>query len=159
MLRILAKRRAGPSKLNIVTCSTCFIRRRSGLVLPPLKKPWAGADDIDYSAIIGRAHLINSRLMVTGNANMFLRKCQQIFMLMTRRKERRIGASTAQREKVATMKSPHAGALIWRQTKSESMPHRSAGARSTSSSPGSNDDNAPIRAVPATAIEPRGSDL
>jgi hypothetical protein len=60
MLRILAKRRAGPSKPNIVTCSTCFIRRRSGWVFPPLKKTWAGANDIDNSAIIGRAHRINS---------------------------------------------------------------------------------------------------
>jgi len=34
MLGILAKRRAGPSKANLVTCSTCFIRWRSGSVLP-----------------------------------------------------------------------------------------------------------------------------
>jgi hypothetical protein len=46
---------------NIVTCSTCFIRCRSGVVFPPLKKPWAGANDIDNNAIIGRAHRINSR--------------------------------------------------------------------------------------------------
>jgi hypothetical protein len=33
MLRTSAKRQVGPSKTNIVTCSTCFIRCRSGSVL------------------------------------------------------------------------------------------------------------------------------
>jgi hypothetical protein len=33
-LGIPAKRQAGPSKSDVVTCSTCFIRSRSGSVLP-----------------------------------------------------------------------------------------------------------------------------
>ena len=35
MFGIRAKRHVGPSKADFVTCSTCFIRCRSGSVLPP----------------------------------------------------------------------------------------------------------------------------
>jgi hypothetical protein len=47
MLEIPAKRQAGPSKPNVVTCSTCFIRSRSGSV------SCAELDESDNSPTIG----------------------------------------------------------------------------------------------------------
>ena len=65
----VAERRAGPSKTNVATCSTCFIRSRSGSVLRfprfaatgKVEETWAERDDTANTAIIGHAHDDNSR--------------------------------------------------------------------------------------------------
>jgi hypothetical protein len=52
------------SKTNLVTCSTCFIRSRSGSAPPWVEELWAGADDSDNKAsIISHAHGDNSRII------------------------------------------------------------------------------------------------
>jgi hypothetical protein len=71
VLGIPAKRQAGPFKAEIVTCSTCFIRSRSGSILRFLRfaapgkieASWAERDGTANTAIIGHAHDDNSRLI------------------------------------------------------------------------------------------------
>jgi hypothetical protein len=60
-LGIAAKRQAGPSKAETVTCSTSFIRSRSGSVLPKGRRTAVGPANTDNSAIIRHAHGDNSR--------------------------------------------------------------------------------------------------
>jgi len=88
VLGIPAKRQAGPFKAEIVTCSTCFIRSRSGSVLRfqrfaatgKIEASWAERDDTANSAIIGYAHDDNSRLIGAVDPNRLLLYYQQIAM-------------------------------------------------------------------------------
>jgi len=88
VLGIPAKRQAGPFKAEIVTCSTCFIRSRSGSVLRfqrfaatgKIEASWAERDDTAKSAIIGYAHDDNSRLIGAVDPSRLLLYCQQIAM-------------------------------------------------------------------------------
>ena len=80
-----AKRQAGPFKAEIVTCSTCFIRSRSGSVLlflrfaatAKIEASWAERDETANSAIIGYAHDDNSRLIGAVDPSRLLLYCQQ----------------------------------------------------------------------------------
>jgi hypothetical protein len=82
------KRRAAPSKTKVVTCSTCFIRSRSGSVLRfprfaatgKIEASWAERDDTANSAIIGYAHDDNSRPICAVDPSRLLLYCQQIAM-------------------------------------------------------------------------------
>src|ERR1700757_5290097 len=72
------KRQAGLSKPGIVTCSTCFIRSRSGSVLPKIEEPRAGPANPDNSAIT--RHRSPRQLpneLATADLNRFLLNCQQ----------------------------------------------------------------------------------
>src|SRR3984893_5460802 len=80
------KRRAAPSKTKVVTCSTCFIRSRSGSVLRfprfaatgKIEASWAERGDTANSAIIGYAHDDNSRLIGAVDPSRLLLYCQHI---------------------------------------------------------------------------------
>jgi hypothetical protein len=87
VLGIPAKRQAGPFKAEILTCSTCFIRCRSGSVLlvlcfagTEIEASWAERDDTANTAIIGYAHDDNSRLIGAVDPSRLLLYCQQIAM-------------------------------------------------------------------------------
>ena len=86
VLRIWQNAPVGPSKTNVATCSTCFIRSRSGSVLRfprfaatgKIEASWAERDDTANSAIIGYAHDDNSRLIGAVDPSRLLLYCQHI---------------------------------------------------------------------------------